>query len=159
MAASKKRRYQARETGTSRGAIRRVLKNLRSRRILIKYIVNFPLAPPSHSSPRKVDLPVDQKPAGLCGEKKGSLLRSEVNGDVNLPIPPTPNAVAGGCRSSAPSKPVAGGCRSSAKGHATKDKAELQQAPATPATPPQRQNPLCASVPPHLCVEKEARHA
>ncbi|MDD2297290.1 MAG: BT4734/BF3469 family protein, partial [Sphaerochaetaceae bacterium] len=36
---------------------------------------------------------------------------------------PTPNA-------------VAGGCRSSAKGHAAKDKAELQQAPATPITPP-----------------------
>ena len=43
----------------------------------------------SGKNARKVDLPVDQKPAGLCGEKKGSLLRSEVNGDVNLPMPPT----------------------------------------------------------------------
>ncbi|MDD3144170.1 MAG: PriCT-2 domain-containing protein, partial [Candidatus Cloacimonetes bacterium] len=36
---------------------------------------------------RKVDVPVDQKPAGLCGKAKGSLLRSEVDGDVNLPKP------------------------------------------------------------------------
>lgn len=37
MAASKKRRYQARETGTSRGAIRRVLKNLRRGRLLWRF--------------------------------------------------------------------------------------------------------------------------
>ena len=37
------------------------------------------------TSARKVDVPVDQRPAGTC-EVKGSLLRSEVNGDVNLPV-------------------------------------------------------------------------
>ena len=40
---------------------------------------------------RKVDVPVDQRPAGTCGEKNGSPLRSEVNGDVNLPVPTPPN--------------------------------------------------------------------
>ncbi|MCB5284941.1 MAG: PriCT-2 domain-containing protein [Candidatus Cloacimonetes bacterium] len=39
---------------------------------------------------RKVDLPVDQKPTGLCEEEPGSPLRREVNEDVNLPMPPTP---------------------------------------------------------------------
>ena len=119
---------------SSRGALRRVLKNLRSRRILIKYIVNFPLAPPSHSSPRKVDLPVDQKPAGLCGEKKGSLLRSEVNGDVNLPIPTPP-----------PQKPIR--------------EIRVIREQIKNATPPPPQNPLCASVSPRLCVKKEDHHA
>ncbi|MCB5285481.1 MAG: DUF3987 domain-containing protein [Candidatus Cloacimonetes bacterium] len=41
----------------------------------------------SGENTRKVDVPVDQKPAGLCGKAKGSLLRSEVDGDVNLPKP------------------------------------------------------------------------
>ena len=52
-------------------------------------------APATPTTPsRKVDLPVDQKPAGLCEEGPGSPLRSEVNGDVNLPgsvvTPPPP---------------------------------------------------------------------
>ena len=82
--------------------------------------------------PRKVDLPVDQKPAGLCGEKKGSLLRSEVNGDVNLPIPTPPP----------PQKPIRA----------------IRVIRGQNATPPPP-NPLCASVSPRLCVKKEDHHA
>ena len=41
----------------------------------------------SDKIPRKVDVPVDQKPPGLCEGEPGSLPRSEVNGDVNLPSP------------------------------------------------------------------------
>ena len=49
----------------------------------------FPVTGAADINARKVDLPVDQKPAGLCNHGKRSLLRSEVNEDVNLPMLPT----------------------------------------------------------------------
>ena len=41
----------------------------------------------SDKIPRKVDVPVDQKPPGLCEGEPGPLPRSEANGDGNLPSP------------------------------------------------------------------------
>jgi len=95
---------------------------------------------PSEATPKTgaADVPVCQVPKGLSkapDQEKDKLLRSFANGDV-----------CGSCN-------VAGGCRSSAKGHAAKDKAELQQAPATPITPPRKVDLPVDQKPAGLCEE------
>ena len=131
MAASKKRRYQARETGTSRGAIRRVLKNLRSRRILFRACVGF----------------------------KTTAVRT---GAADIPCARTGVADVPVCQGSkSPSTPSNKPLRGFANGDVCDSDPlrEIRVIRGQNPTPPQRQNPLCASAPPHLCVEKEARHA